>query len=155
MNLQENINRIHQMMGIITEDKKSKAIKKLIDTQGLKFAINFMGGYEGIKDYIDDDIVNNQDKEDIINYIKTAVIHHFEGQIQGVEGIELDENDMIHIPENSDDEYDEYISKIGEDGVLVTIFNNGEYEDDYNIPWRDLSMDLFIKVYEVINKLDE
>jgi hypothetical protein len=154
MNLQENIDRIHQMMGIITEDKKPDAIKKLIDKLGLFDAIKFMGGYDRLKKYLIDDSIPKQEKEDVIKDIRSHISHHFEGDTQGVEGIELNDNDMIKIPENSDDEYEEFISKIGEDGVLVTIFNNGDYEDDYNIGWGDLPMDLFIKVFEVINNLN-
>jgi hypothetical protein len=94
----------------------------------------------------------DDEKEDLIKDIKSRVSHYFDGETQGVEGIELDDDDMIKMPDNSDDEYDEYITHIGEDGVLVTTFSKGgKYEDDYNIRWRDLSVNNVIKISKILD----
>lgn len=138
------------MMGIITENKKTKIVRDLIDKHGLSNAIQIMGGYDKLKNYINDITINIEDKEYIINDIKHHVQHYFDNETQGVEGVELNDYEMIHLPDNSDDEYDEYITSIGEDGVLVTVYHYGNFEDDYNIWWKDLPTDLFIKVFEIL-----
>lgn len=156
MNLRENITRIHQMMGIISEDRMSNVIKNLMDKHGFTKTIEIIG-LDNIKKYIDDETINKQDKKDFVDTFKTYVQDYFVqeeeffgGQPQGSEGVPLNDEDMIHLPENSDDEYDEYINHIGEDGVLVSVFHNGEYEDDYNIWWDDLPLDMYIKIFNFI-----
>ena len=52
MNLNENIHRIHQMMGIISEDKKVDFAKKMIDTLGIGGAIQYYGSYDNFKKYL-------------------------------------------------------------------------------------------------------
>jgi hypothetical protein len=44
MNLQENINRIQSMMGVITEDRKDVLIKNMIGNIGIKDTFNMVGG---------------------------------------------------------------------------------------------------------------
>ena len=65
MNLQENINRIQSMMGVITEVKAS-LIKKMIDELGVMSTINLMGGF----DYSMDEHISKEDK---IKFIKEVV----------------------------------------------------------------------------------
>lgn len=62
MNLQENIDRIQIMMGIITENK---TIQKMVDELGLVTAIKYYGGFDNfIKHY------KFPPKEEILNLIK-------------------------------------------------------------------------------------
>ena len=46
MNLQENIDRIQSMMGIITENDRPSKIDRMINDIGLGSTIKFFGGYE-------------------------------------------------------------------------------------------------------------
>ena len=63
MNLQENIDRIHEIMGgVITEDRMDKVIKNMIDTVGIDNTFRMVGDYDAVEKYFTD--------EDKINYIK-------------------------------------------------------------------------------------
>jgi hypothetical protein len=63
MNLQENIERIHEIMGgVITEDRMDKVIKNMIDTVGIENTFKMVGDYDLVEKYF-----TNEDK---INYIK-------------------------------------------------------------------------------------
>ncbi len=63
MNLQENIERIHEIMGgVITEDKMDKVIKNMIDSVGIESTFKMVGDYDVVEKYFTD--------EDKINYIK-------------------------------------------------------------------------------------
>lgn len=62
MNLQENINRIHQMMGVISENR---VIKRMVDELGFVKAVKYYGGLDNFnKDY------EYPPKEEIIDIIK-------------------------------------------------------------------------------------
>jgi hypothetical protein len=69
MNLQEDINRIHQMMGVINENNDSK-IKKLIDLLGIEDAILYYGGYKSFKEQGGFSVLI---RENIIDVIKSHV----------------------------------------------------------------------------------
>lgn len=69
MELQENINRIHQMMGI-NEDKKSDFTKKMIDNLGLIDAIRYYGGLDEFKKHFDFNSITIEDK---IEFFKKCV----------------------------------------------------------------------------------
>jgi hypothetical protein len=63
MNLQENIERIHEIMGgVITENKMDKVIKNMIDDIGIENTFKMVGDYDLMEKYFTD--------EDKINYIK-------------------------------------------------------------------------------------
>jgi len=62
MNLQENINRIQSMMGVITEDRKDVLIKNMIGNIGIKDTFKMVGDYDLVNSYLTD--------EDKIIYIK-------------------------------------------------------------------------------------
>ena len=66
MNLQENIDRIQSMMGIITEDRKETVIKNMIDSEGLDNTIKMVGDYDEVVSYL-----SNEEK---IKYIKDKII---------------------------------------------------------------------------------
>ena len=51
MNLHENIHRIHQMMGVITENDRGETIKNLVDRLGVSDAIKMVGNYYMIEPY--------------------------------------------------------------------------------------------------------
>jgi hypothetical protein len=56
MNLQEQTNRIKQMMGVIKEssDEERNVIRKMIDTIGIQNTIKFVGDYNLLKPYLKD-----------------------------------------------------------------------------------------------------
>jgi hypothetical protein len=67
MNLQENIHRIHELIGaVITEDRKEMSIKNMIDDIGLENTIKMVGDYDEVATYLSD--------EDKVKYIKDTVL---------------------------------------------------------------------------------
>jgi hypothetical protein len=57
MNLQENIDRIHQMMGIINENK----VADIIQEMGLYNAIRYFGGYDNLEKKMGDYVLSNDE----------------------------------------------------------------------------------------------
>jgi len=95
MNLQENIHRIHQMMGVITEDRMDKFIKNMIDSVGLETTFKMVGDYDLIDSYLTD--------EDKINYIKEEFVKVNDGNYISMEQIwqqpirfKIDDENRIH-----------------------------------------------------------
>ena len=81
MKLQENIERIHEIMGgVITEDRKEMFIKNMIDDIGLADTIKMMGGYDEVEPYLTD--------EDKVKFIKDIVFEVIDGTFSN--GIHLD-----------------------------------------------------------------
>jgi len=113
MNLQENINRIHQMMGIISEDKSSYTVSQI--KKGLT------------KSEKDNDITINTSIDNIINNIDK-----FEFQIGSVEAFLDDENSFT-----SDSLVEKLISYVKDKNLNVDIsklieYNNYRREYDKN-----------------------
>ena len=80
MNLQENIERIHEIMsGVITEDRMDKVIRNMIDTVGMESTFNMVGDYDLIDSYLTD--------EDKINYIKDEFVKVNDGNYISMEQI--------------------------------------------------------------------
>ena len=72
MNLQENIERIHEIMGgVITEDRKEVFIKNMINDIGLGNTIKLVGDYDEVAQYLSDgekikfiqDVINDKPLE--------------------------------------------------------------------------------------------
>ena len=62
MNLQENIERIQSMMGVITEDRMDMFIKNMIDNVGIETTFKMVDDYDLVESQLTD--------EDKINYVK-------------------------------------------------------------------------------------
>lgn len=81
MNLQENIERIHEIMGgVITEDRKEMFIKNMINDIGLGNTIKMVGDYDEVAQYLSD--------EDKVKYVKDTVLQVIDGTFSN--GIHLD-----------------------------------------------------------------
>jgi hypothetical protein len=97
MNLQENIERIHEIMGgVITEDRKEMFIKNMINDIGLGDTIKLVGDYDEVAQYLSD--------EDKVKFIKDIVLQVIDGTFSNGINLEVaggpirisDENDEIH-----------------------------------------------------------
>ena len=55
MNLQENIERVRSIMGVITEDRKEMFTKNMIDDIGLENTIKMVGDYDEVEPYLSDE----------------------------------------------------------------------------------------------------
>lgn len=145
MNLQENIDRIHQMMGVITEDRKSVIIKFIKD-MGLYDAIEYFGSYDILKDYVT--------KEDKISYIQHKV-----GEIAdefGGSGFSIHEVGGLPIFYN---ESDDTISQIEYfNPTFVTIdtyggYKNETYQGGFTVNYERLPDDVFYEVFDFMINL--
>ena len=68
MNLQEQTNRIKQMMGVINENK----VANIIQEMGLYNAIRYFGGYDNLEKRMGDYVFSN---DEMIDFIKDVVRH--------------------------------------------------------------------------------
>lgn len=151
MNLQENINRIHQMMGTLNEDKKSDIAFKMINDMGLCNAISYYGGYEQLKQFLGGDIFTREDKIDVI---KDIIKHKYPGGLNyGDRDWPESKYDVIEKTKNH------HILVFGYDynKIRLTTFyldEDGEFQEekDFNqiIKYTDLSDDMIDKVFNLI-----
>ena len=132
MNLQENINRIHQMMGIINEDNSSN-IKKMVDVVGIVDAIRYLGGYEKFKEQGGLDILTKDDKIDVI---KDNVKN------QDVRGRRLSRNNGI----------DEVLYAIYDWGINVETYTKNSFIGERDILYDDLSDEMIDNVFSSVMK---
>jgi len=141
MNLHENIHRIHQMMGVINEDKKDETIRNLIDRLGVSDAIKMVGNYYLIEPYL---------KEiDKVNYIKEKV-----SQISdewGVNGFGLVEVDSAPILYSEDENELRQIEYLGRNQLYIDVYNDGNsHVGDLNVKYESLPGQILDELVEVL-----
>lgn len=145
MNLQENIERIYEIMGgVITEDNKNNVIRKMIDSLGLKTTIQMVGDYYTIEPYL---------KEiDKINFIKEKVNDLTEWIGGGVGLVEIDE-EPIHYDE--DENEIRQIEYLGKDSVTVDVYDvdMDSHLGEFNVNYHSLPSQILDELTEIlINK---
>ena len=141
MNLHENIHRIHQMMGVINEDKKDETIRNLIDRLGVSDAIKMMGNYYLIEPYL---------KEiDKVNFIKDKVNDLTELIGYGVSLAEIDE-EPIHYDE--DENEIEQIEFLGKNGVTVDVYDADMdgHLGNFNVKYESLPGQILDELVEIL-----
>jgi len=179
MNLNENIHRIHQMMGIVSEDVSPNTVKTIIDILGIRDAINYYGGYENLKKYLNlvydrksgkwvhastlqtnpVDLNTITSREDKIEFIKDTIFTQYYGLFTyGDEG--WDESDYSVL--ESTETYEKVAFTYYTDELNVTTFyrnENGEFSsqtenDDHSetIKYEDLPDDMLNNAFEFIAK---
>jgi len=140
MNLQENIERIHQMMGVINEDNRPNVIKKMIDELGVTSAIKMAGNYYAIEPYL---------KEiDKVNFIKEKIME-INDDGSGFALHEINE-EPIHF---SDDENElRQIEYLGKNRAMVDVYDEGmgTHLGDYNIPYESLPSQIIEELVEIL-----
>lgn len=131
MNLQENIHRIHQMMGLMTENKKVEVLRNMIDKMGLYQSSKMVGGYGELKD-----LITKEEKIDFINQI----VQRFESMF-GQGGFSPNDVDMFPIPYESDDRnYTGYIEHFLNGSAVVFWYDDVEdLVGDTTIGYDELS----------------
>ena len=156
MNLQENIIRIHQMMGVIKEDKTSDIVIKMIKELGLRDAIMYFGGWNELKSRLKNDDTNFIDtsREGMIEVIKDmlgykSMIYGEDGWGWEPQGDILFEDDKIRKVIFGYYNYGVFIEtyrKKKDGSIKDQIFNNNNPDDIYN--YEDLPDDMFEKVFQ-------
>jgi hypothetical protein len=157
MNLQENINRIQEVMGIISEDKHSNSIQKMIDDVGVVNTIKFFGGYDEFKKYEGDidSIISRVGKIEIIQDIlkNESMIYGNGNWAREPEGDILFEDDKIRKVIFGYYDYGVFIEtyRKNKDGsIKKQIFNDNNPDDAYNYEY--LPDDVFEQVFQNVIK---
>ena len=119
MNLHENINRIHQMMGVINENKVSDMVQEM----GLYQAIRYFGGYDKVTKLMGDYVFSNEEMIDFIREVTTHLASKHNST-----GISTYELSMNSIPYGSPDDELQQIEYFNPDFVTIDVYDGEEYE---------------------------
>ena len=141
MKLNENIHRIHQMMGIINENK----VVDIIQEMGLYQAIRYFGGYDKVTKLMGDYVFSN---EEMIDFIREAIKHlAYKHNSTGISTYELN---MNSIPYGSPDEELHQIEYFNPDFVTIDVYGGEEYErhrSSYTERYEDLDDNTLDEVF--------
>ena len=140
MNLQENIDRIQSMMGVINEDNRPNVIRKMVDDIGLKNTIKMVGNYYEVEPYL---------KEvDKVNFIEEKIIE-INDDGSGFALHEINE-EPIHFSEQ-DGELRQ-IEYLGKNRAIVDVYDEGmgTHLGDYNIPYESLPSQIIEELVEIL-----
>lgn len=151
MNLQENIYRIHQMMGVINEDTQNKGINRMIDKMGLSGTIEFMGGYDSILD-------NIVTKDDKINYIRETVSDISDDFGGGGVGFSVHEVGLDPIEFSKTDEEEQLIEYLAPYEVEVDTYGGykfGTHLFKIALRYEDLEDEMFDKVFRYLIEIKQ
>lgn len=180
MNLNENIQRIHQMMGIVSEDVSPNTAKKMVDTLGIGGAIQYYGGYNNFKEHLNfvydrksgkwvhaSELQTNPPvdlntiitREDKIEFIKDTIFTQYYGEYSyGDEGWGEDDYSVLESTET----YEKVAFTYYTDELNVTTFyrdENGEFspqtendDQEETIKYEDLPDGMLDKAFEFIAK---
>jgi len=151
MNLQENIHRIHQMMGIINEDDKTTKIQKIIDKMGLYYTIKLFGGYDTIKNMYGDSF--NLTKEDKIDFIKDSVQHL--AKPYNTIGISIYELGLNPVPYSISGDEVLQIEYFGPESVMIDVYYEGYHKSDFAEKYENFDNhtlnDVFLFMVDTLN----
>ena len=140
MNLQENIHRIHQMMGVINEDNRPNVIKKMIDDLGVTSAIKMVGNYYAIEPYLK--VV------DKVNFIKEKV-RELSDDGAGVGLPEINEEPLHYSDEDGEEHQIEWL---GPTSVDISVYED-EYSGhlrDYYVKYEGLPVEIIEQLVEIL-----
>lgn len=146
MNLQENIHRIKEMMGVINEDNRPNKIVKMIDELGLYNTVKMVGSSEYVLNQINPEDITEWDK---CKFIKD-VVNAKGPQISGGDSISVHDLGIQPIW------YDEYkntirvITTMYGNGVKVNIYVNEIYDDDTIALYSHMPEDVLDRVFKVM-----
>ena len=149
MNLHENIQRIHQMMGIINENKAINLIKDM----GLYDAVRYIGGYDKLEKMIGD---YEFSKEDKIKFIKEIVTRLCEGyDDMEVGSFNLCGDKIVYDETDNEKQTIEYynpeeitVERYSTDDEDYDTFSEDDfYIDSFKVPYEELTHSLINKIF--------
>ena len=141
MNLQENIQRIKQMM--IKEDEVP-LIKRMIDDIGLKNTFKMVGDYDKLDSYLTD-----SDKVDFIE----NTIHRLSGELEtDFIGVGLQEIDEEPIHYSDEDGQLHQIEFLGNKYVEVVYYDDegDTYLGEYNVMYDSLPTQILDEIFRML-----
>jgi len=118
MNLQEQTNRIKQMMGVINENK----VVDIIQEMGLYDAIRYFGGYDNLTKIMGDYVLSN---DDMIWFIMD-VVKHLSDKYND-DGVSVWDLDMTPIRLGEPDEELQQIEWFNPDFVTIDVYDGKDY----------------------------
>jgi len=156
MNLQENIHRVKQMMGIINEDDKSTKIYNMVDEMGLMTAIKFFGSYDNIVDMYGGSI--NLTKEKKIEFIREVIYtvsKIYESTSLSVFNLGMNPI-SLYVPKSGQNL--QQIEHFNVDFVTIDVIGGVNFTENiggYTSKYEDLSDEVLDKVFDfMINVLE-
>lgn len=127
MNLQENIERVRSIMGVISEDRKEMFTKNMIDDIGLENTIKMVGDYDEVEPYLSD--------EDKVKYVKNKVLDYADKI--GSNGIWLREPQGRPLRINDEGGIIHNIEFLGQSHAGVEVYEKGKSNRPYRIMYKD------------------
>ena len=121
MNLQEQTNRIKQMMGVISENK----VGDIIQDMGVYDAIRYFGGYDNLTKIMGDYVLSN---DDMIWFI-VDVVKHLSDKYDD-DGISVWDLDMSPIMMGQPDEELQQIEYFSPRFLTIYVYEGKNYEDE-------------------------
>lgn len=154
MNLQENIHRIHEIMGtVIAEDNKTLKIQNMIDGIGLLNTFKFFGGYNDFLNMFGDFVVNGEDK---IRFIKDTVSYLMD--IMDDEQVSLYERDEQPIFVSESGSFIRQIEVLEKEGAGTSLYEKSTdaWVQDDTIPYEKLGdeplNDVFLFLLDIMER---
>ena len=154
MKLQEQINRIHSILGIsesklnLSNDSRMvQLFNHAVENVGLSSDIKLFGGYEQLKDYFEKTKFSRENKIEFIKYVYS--------EIGGTSFSEVYEN-PIHYPSN--DETHEEVAYMTSEVVIIDVYGGYEYNNhirEFEVPYEDLSDDMIDEIFDITMKVAE
>jgi hypothetical protein len=144
MNLQENIHRIHQMMGVISESERG--IENMINNLGVADTIKYMGGYnDSMKKYI-----TNENK---IDFIKDMVQHL--SKPYNTIGISIYELGLNPVPYSISGDEVQQIEYFGPESAVIDVYYEGYHKSDFEEKYKNFDNhtlnDVFLFMLDTLN----
>lgn len=143
MNLQENIQRIQGMMGIVTESLNDK-FSKMVDSMGFLTAIKFVGGYDEMIKLFGEESITRDIK---IKLIREAVLYH--KNQTGDSGIPFFNYHEQPIFYYEDRQVIKQIEHLDLDSVVVDSYQKPDdtYIDSEQIPYEELNDEVINDIF--------
>ena len=147
MNLQENISRIKEMMGVLSENKTEQLLKSAYDKAGFNTAINIVGPRKVTPQMLHNLGLTNKEK---IDFIKSVV-----GKGEGL--FSFRENYLQSLVYNDSDWQFERIDVLSTGGAVVDVFRDMDppqltdsYFRRYSEMFDSMLDDIFFKILDYL-----
>jgi hypothetical protein len=147
VNLQENISRIKEMMGVLSENKTEQLLKSAYDKAGFNTAINIVGPRKVTPQMVYNLELSNKEK---IDFIKSVV-----GKSEGL--FSLSSNYLQPLEYNDSDWQFERVDALSTGGAVIDVYRDSDppqMVDSYFRPYPEMfdSMldDIFFKMIDIL-----
>jgi len=146
MNLIENLHRIHQVMDVISENKRGESIKNMINRHGLYHSIKLMGGFDNSMD----EYLSNEDKINGIKDVVTNLCKKYD-DIE-VSSFNLNGHQIVYDETDYESQVIEFYTPEEITVERFKLLSDEEYDDEeYDDDDNDLYIGSFIKTYEELH----